>query len=418
MQLLHFAWALGAFFAPLISKPFISEEGDGANGGNNFFEVSNLSCFDLHLHFNSDAWNDTQDFGSGGLPNVYNYNNTNCLEFLNNTCLNLVADSNLTTAELSSVILGDLTNCSNLTTTQPVGRYLLGWPYWISSFFFILPLLAFAYYAIKHKLTRCHKVKNSGDSTSTTENTQRPTAKYPLVYKITVFSLLFLFIFIYVGLEFAFGSLIFTASVKGKLNFSKSNAAVLTSVYWAAFTFMRLFSVTLALLKVRASVMMSMNLSGSFLAATIMLFFPHNSTAIWLGSAILGASYASIFPTTMVWLGEHVETSGKATSVIVTGGTLGNTILPAVVGVLIAQVSPDSLIYFTFCGVIMSAMIVAALFIIAHVQKRRNLSSYHQKYRRLERHKTEENGDIELVNGDSDGEGHYFVGYNRDLSCE
>jgi len=138
MQLLHFAWALGAFFAPLISKPFISEEGDGANGGNNLFQVSNLSCFDLHLHFNSDAWNDTQDFGSGGLPNVYNYNNTNCLEFLNNTCLNLMADSNLTMAELSSVILGDLTNCSNLTTTQPVGRYLLGWPYWISASFFIL----------------------------------------------------------------------------------------------------------------------------------------------------------------------------------------------------------------------------------------------------------------------------------------
>lgn len=103
-----------------------------------------------------------------------------------------------------------------------------------------------------------------------------------------------------------------------------------------------------------------------------------------------------------------METSGKATSVIVTGGTLGNTILPAVVGVLIAQVSPDSLIYFTFCGVITSAMIVAALFIIAHVQKRRNLGSNHQEYRILERaeHKTEENGDIELVNGDSDGEGH------------
>ena len=264
-------------------------------------------------------------------------------------------------------------------------------------------------------------MKDSGDSTPTAENTKRQTAKYPLVYKVTVFSLLFLFIFVYVGLEFSFGSLIFTASVKGKLHISKPDAAVLTSVYWGTFTFMRLFSVTLALLKVRASVMMTMNLSGSLLAATIMVFFPHNATAIWLGAAILGASYASIFPTTMVWLGENVESSGKATSVIVTGGTLGNTILPAVVGVLIAQVSPDSLIYFTFCGVIMSAMIVAALFVTAHVQKRRTLGS---KYRRLERAQgiTEENGDIELVNGNNelangkdDGEEHLLDATETEL---
>ena len=395
MQVLHFSFALGAFIAPLISKPFLS-----ADGANSTFQDTNFTCLDLHLH---DSWNGTQDFGSGGLPNAFIYNSTDCIEFLNNTCLNLMADSNLTTAELSSVILGDLTNCSNLTTTQSVERYLLRWPYWISASFFILPLLAFAYYAIKPKLTRCHRVKDSGNSTPTAESKTRTTAKYPLVYRFTVFSLLFLFVFIYVGLETTFGSLIFTATVTGEANFSKSNAAVLTSVFWGTFCFMRLFSVTLAVLKVRPSVMMTMNLSGSLLAATIMIFFPHNVVAIWLGAAILGSSYASIYPATMTWLGENVEATGKATSVVVTGGTLGDTILPAVVGVLIARVSPDSLIYFTFCGVIISAMIVAALFIIAHIQKRRTMGWKH--YRRLEKadvieKKAEENGDAELINGD------------------
>ena len=400
MQVLHFSFALGTFIAPLISKPFISEERASADGANSTFQDTNFTCLDLHLH---DSWNGTQDFGSGGLPNAFIYNSTDCIEFLNNTCLNLMADSNLTTAELSSVILGDLTNCSNLTTTQSVERYLLRWPYWISASFFILPLLAFAYYAIKPKLTRCHRVKDSGNSTPTAESKTRTTAKYPLVYRFTVFSLLFLFVFIYVGLETTFGSLIFTATVTGEANFSKSNAAVLTSVFWGTFCFMRLFSVTLAVLKVRPSVMMTMNLSGSLLAATIMIFFPHNVVAIWLGAAILGSSYASIYPATMTWLGENVEATGKATSVVVTGGTLGDTILPAVVGVLIARVSPDSLIYFTFCGVIISAMIVAALFIIAHIQKRRTMGWKH--YRRLEKadvieKKAEENGDAELINGD------------------
>ena len=377
MQVLHFSFALGAFIAPLISKPFLS-----ADGANSTFQDTNFTCLDLHLH---DSWNGTQDFGSGGLPNAFIYNSTDCVEFLNNTCLNLMADSNLTTAELSSVILGNLTNCSNLTTTQPVERYLLGWPYWISASFFILPLLAFAYYAIKPKLTRCHTVKDSGDSTPTAESKAIPNAKFPLLYKLTVFSLLFLFTFIYVGLEVTFGTLIFTAAVTGEANFSKSNAALLTSVFWGTFCFMRLFSVTLAVLKVRASVMMTMNLSGSLLAATIMLLFPHNAIAIWLGTAILGSSYASIYPVTMTWLGENIEATGKATSVVITGGTLGDTILPAVIGVLIARVSPDSLIYATFCGVILSAMIVAALFIIAHIQKRRTLGWKHKNYRMLEK---------------------------------
>ena len=51
----------------------------------------------------------------------------------------------------------------------------------------------------------------------------------------------------------------------------------------------------------------------------------------------------------------------------------------------------------------MSVMIVAALFITAHVQKR-TLGLNHQMYRRLEKteRKTEENGDTELVNGDTE----------------
>jgi len=90
-------------------------------------------------------------------------------------------------------------------------------------------------------------------------------------------------------------------------------------------------------------------------------------------------------------------------------------------------VSPDSLIYFTFCGVIVSAMIVAALFIIAHIQKRRTLGWKHQNYRRLEKadvieKKTEEDGDaelinggIELVSGDNDSEEHLLDATETEL---
>ena len=397
MQLLHSAFALGAFLAPIISKPFLSEEISGTNSSNISFQLANLTC--------PNNWNGTQDFGSGELLGMYVHNHTDCMELVNNTCFVLTARSNLTREELTSVILDGLIDCSNVTTMPSLQGDLIRWPYWISASFFILPLLAFAYYAIKFELMRCCTVRDISNSTPSSDSIEKPTTKLPFVYKVISYSLLFLFMFLYVGLEASFGTLIFTASVKGKLNFSKPMAAVLTSVFWGTFAFMRLFSVILALLKVRASTMIAMNLSGSLLAATIMVFFPHNATAIWIGAAVLGSSYAAIYPTTMTWLGENIEASGKATSVLVTGGTLGDTILPAVVGALIAQVSPDSLIYFTFSGVIVSAMIVTALFIAAHVQKRRALGLKHHRYKQLDKSEVseedKENGDVTLVHRDT-----------------
>ena len=73
MQVLHFSFALGTVIAPLISKPFISEEKASADGANSTFQDTNFTCLDLHLH---DSWNGTQDFGSGGLPNAFIYNST------------------------------------------------------------------------------------------------------------------------------------------------------------------------------------------------------------------------------------------------------------------------------------------------------------------------------------------------------
>ena len=294
MQLLHFAYALGAFLAPVISKPFLSEEISGTNSSNISFQLANLTC--------SDHWNDTQGLGSGELLDMYVYNHTDCMELVNSTCVVLAARSNLTREELSSVILDGLIDCSNMTTMPSLQGDLIRWPYWISASFFILPLLAFAYYAIKFELMRCCTVRDISNSTPSSESIKKPATKLPFVYKVISYSLLFLFMFLYVGLEASFGTLIFTASVKGKLNFGKPMAAVLTSVFWGTFAFMRLFSVILALLKVRASTMIAMNLSGSLLAATIMVFFPHNATAIWIGAAVLGSSYAAIYPTTMTWL--------------------------------------------------------------------------------------------------------------------
>ena len=113
------------------------------------------------------------------------------------------------------------------------------------------------------------------------------------------------------------------------------------------------------------------NLFGSFVASLIMTFYVHNALAIWIGSAVLGMSYASIFPTVMTWMSENAKATGKATAVLVTGGTLGDITIPATLAALVAKVNPDALIYVTFGGVIVSAGIAGCMFLTACVQKRR-----------------------------------------------
>ena len=349
MQLLHFAFAFGGFCAPLIAKPFVSEvaEEDGVDNVTDT-TASSGNCSDP-----------MGQYGFSGMG------------------MNLSL------------------NCSPADTDSSPNTLLFGWAYWIAATFLILPLLAYLYYAAKLELltaSKCCQKKNTYSlSTEETESVtpadreeqQGTIGKQSLLYKSIIFTNLFLFMLFYVGTEIAFGNLVFTFAVKGELQFSKPKAALLAAVFWGTFAFTRLFSVTLALLKVPASYMLIGNITGSMIAATIMIIAPHNATAIWIGSAVLGTSMAAIFPTTMTWMSEHVPVSGKATAVLVTGGTVGDTTIPAAIGLLIAHVSPDSLIYSTFAGLVISLLLIVILFVTAYVQKRRSLASNVQ-YRRLE----------------------------------
>jgi len=185
-------------------------------------------------------------------------------------------------------------------------------------------------------------------------------------YRYTILLLIALFLFVYVGLEVAYGSLIFTATVIGTLQFSKDSASLIQAFFWGLFAFGRLFSIALVLFKVRSSVMITMNLAGSLVASLIMIIFVHSSPAIWLASVVLGASYSSIYPTAMTWMSENMEATGLATAVLITGGVLGDIILPAIVGALIAAVSPDMLFYLTFVGVVISSAFAGGMFLTAN----------------------------------------------------
>ncbi len=347
MQILHFCFAFGAFIAPLITKQFLTERNEDFD----MLSVNESISFSCE-----DVLNETISFDQKFDLDKFDVGNISvCSDTVQNVCYHLTGSSLLTVVE----------NCTLIYEDNPyalIPKY--AWAYWITSSFFIPSLVAFIYFAFTKDFSKCCskcRRRKTEDSEGFTKGQNNASSTQPIWYLVVTFTLLFIFLLLYVGLEASYGSLVFTVAVKGDLDFSKSDAAVLTALFWGTFAFARLFSVFLAVCKVWSSVMMICNLSGSFLASFILVLYPHNAIAVWIGSGVLGASYASIFPSTMTWMSEHTVASAKASSILVAAGTIGNISIPSIVAVIIAKFSKDLLFYITFGGVLISSMVVAIL---------------------------------------------------------
>ncbi len=95
---------------------------------------------------------------------------------------------------------------------------------------------------------RIHKL----DLNSHEDEVQNHKLNQSLIFKITVLSWLFIFMFVYVGLEVAYGNLFFTVAVTGPLQLSKLQVTVIQSLFWGTFAFTRIISIVLALFNVRS----------------------------------------------------------------------------------------------------------------------------------------------------------------------
>ena len=386
MQFVHASFGLGAFIAPLIAKPFIQDIPNTEDDSSTSF-VFNVSCNLTETSYCND--------------------NSSVICICDSTIAEIC---NKTASVAINIYYDNTSNCSVVSNMEDESLTLrYGWAYWISAMFLVIPLISFTYYAIRYDSTVCLKKKGAqgdnrlevdqeedtegllvNDETQKSSTVTSSSSKTYTTYKYPAFILLFLFTFSYVGSEVSYGSLVFTYAVEGELDFDKSTAATLTAVFWGPFTFARFFSVILAVLKVRASVMMTMNVSGSGVAILILVIFPHNRIAIWIVSAVLGASFASIYPTTMTWLSQHLPVSGKATAVVVAGGNLGDIIVPSGIAALVGSVNPDSFVYCIFALIVLSTALIAMLFIVTAVYQRKHkpdVGSVH--YRKLGKISTE-----------------------------
>lgn len=205
-----------------------------------------------------------------------------------------------------------------------VGRALklqggIGWSYWILAFICIpvVVYLLFTRSPAHEKATKADDKKNT--------NTL-------LVFLIS------LFMFLHVGVELSFGGWIYSYAIKLEVA-SVTQAAYLTSAYWAAITGGRLVSVFISL-KLKPITMLTMYLSGCILAVILLLTGTASAALTWTGTILLGFFLSTLVPTTFTFAGEKMNITGKVTGWLIIGLGAGNMFFPWLVGQLFEPSGP------------------------------------------------------------------------------
>ncbi|PKU48239.1 sodium-dependent glucose transporter 1 [Limosa lapponica baueri] len=151
-------------------------------------------------------------------------------------------------------------------------------------------------------------------------------------YHYALITLLFVFFLFYVGAEVTYGSYIFTyAKVFAEMN--ENEAAALNSIFWGAFAACRGVAIFCAAC-LYPGTMILLSIIGSALSSLCLAFFAQYPASLWVGTAVYGASMATIFPSGISWIEQYTVVQGKSASLFVIGAALGEMCIPAAVGYL------------------------------------------------------------------------------------
>ncbi len=177
----------------------------------------------------------------------------------------------------------------------------------------------------------------TGDRTCCTkEKQQERQAKHGFVstnrkgFTATFLTLMFVFFWMYCGLEINYGIYLTTYTVD-QLNWSKTSGALLTSVFWGSFTFGR----GMGILIVRCLSASKLVLGASLMVIISLIpevFFSHSHYIImWISTVLLGLFMSCIYASGFTFANMYVNMTGGLGALMVAAGSLGSLTGPAIV---------------------------------------------------------------------------------------
>ena len=200
----------------------------------------------------------------------------------------------------------------------------LNWAYWVLALLVLLPIP----FLLKLPSPKLAHAAESSEANYPERGAASSAASSRGM--LLVAGLVSLFLFCYSGAANCFGGWVYTYALALNLA-DATSAAYLTSTFWVALTFGRLIAIPLAMY-IHPTRLLWADLAGSLLSLALILGLPQAPWAIWVGSAGLGLSLASMFPVTVSLAGRSIAVTGKMAGWFSAGSNLGALILPLVVG--------------------------------------------------------------------------------------
>lgn len=189
-------------------------------------------------------------------------------------------------------------------------------------------------------------------------------------FRVQVLISLFIFFFMYVGMEVTFGGFIMTFAVQS-FAWSKDKGVILTSLFWGALATGRGLSIFLARCLL-PSWMLIANILLVLLASLILsIGLNEYQDLLWPGTLLFGLGLSSIFPTGMSWAEHYMTVTGKATAVLIMGSALGEMVIPAVTGFFMVKKQKMVLMYVMFALSLLSCLCFIIMQNLASNQRRK-----------------------------------------------
>jgi FHS family Na+ dependent glucose MFS transporter 1 len=171
--------------------------------------------------------------------------------------------------------------------------------------------------------------------------------------------LLVLFFFLHVGGESSFGGWIYTYALALDLS-STTMARYLTSAFWGALTMGRLLTIPLAA-RLRPSTILFGSLLAGVASLSVIVLWSNSSAAVWVGTLGIGLSIASLFPSTFSMIERYVTITGRVSSWLLIGSSLGGMSLPWLIGQLFERVGPRATMFTILIDFVLASGVFAAI---------------------------------------------------------
>jgi MFS transporter, FHS family, Na+ dependent glucose transporter 1 len=171
-----------------------------------------------------------------------------------------------------------------------------------------------------------------------------------------------LYFFFYGGAEVTYRGWAYTYAIQLGLA-DAAGAAYLNAAFWAALTVGRLASIAVAA-RFRPAEIIPPGFLLCLASVGLVMVFPRSSTALWIGSIGLGLFIAPLWATGFTLAGQSIDLSGRVSSLILLGNSLGSLGVPSIVGRVIETSGAHAMITLIFGSLVLALLTFAAMLLL------------------------------------------------------